>query len=107
MRLLMLSFSVNCITFIHAQNHLFPITEKGLKGFIDDEETVAVEPKFKTIKLKKGPLSIFTVASFFLIKKRQKMRKMPFILRGPLYINTALNTKPNNEIMMLRTVLAA
>jgi hypothetical protein len=50
MRFLMLLFSINCLTFTHAQNPLFPITEKGLKGFINAEGTVIIEPKFKTIK---------------------------------------------------------
>jgi hypothetical protein len=35
MRLLMLLFLINCITIINAQTPLFPITEKGLKGFIN------------------------------------------------------------------------
>jgi hypothetical protein len=54
MRLLMLLFLINCITFIHAQNPLFPISERGLKGFINP--------------IKKGPLSINTKKSYFFIK---------------------------------------
>jgi hypothetical protein len=50
MRLLMLLFLINFTAKIHAQNSLFPITENGLKGFINTEGKVIIEPKFKAIK---------------------------------------------------------
>jgi hypothetical protein len=45
MRLLMLLFLINFTAKTHAQNALFPITEKGLKGFINAEGKVIINKK--------------------------------------------------------------